>query len=174
MLPPQTIPEWANTYWVGGERPALPQSSHCWLNTAELDLLIQSPERQTHRRWVTNYNYVCSVCQGLTQGVWIVPPVLAQTQQKCSHRMWGRLRFIGKIPVAVEHLPQDWVVRFLCHWTFPPCMESWKVPPHHLNHAFPRLRLVCNTSGRHDRFTSAFVESMLEYLTVAQMRLPHK
>lgn len=73
-----------------------------------------------------------------------------------THHMWGWLSFIGKIPVAVEDLSQDWVVGFLCHRTFPPCMESWKVPLHHLNHALPRLRLVCNTSGSWDGLIYVF------------------
>lgn len=94
---------------------------------------------------------------------------------KHSHHMWGWLGFTGKIPVAVEDLPQDGVVRFLRHRTFPPRMESWKVPLHHLNHALPRLQLVCNTGGRRDKIhLSIFFVWTFECLTVAQMRLPHK
>lgn len=89
--------------------------------------------------------------------------------EKHSHHMWGWLGSIGKIPVAVEDLPQDWVVRFLCHRTFPPCMESWKVPLHHLNHALPRVWLVCNTSGSWDRLIYLFFVHIFEYLTVAQI-----
>lgn len=82
LLLPQNVPEWSDTYWVGGERPALPQSSHYWLNTVELDLLIQSPERQTSTREFKNDIYVRSVCQGLTHGEWNIPVLLAQTQWK--------------------------------------------------------------------------------------------
>lgn len=32
-----------DTYWVGGERPAPPQSTRCWLKTTELDHLKLSP-----------------------------------------------------------------------------------------------------------------------------------
>ena len=70
--------------------------------------------------------------------------------EKHTHHVWGWLAFIGKIPVAVEYLSQDWIVRFLCHRTFSTCVESWKVPLYHLNHALPRLQLVCNASGSED------------------------
>lgn len=163
MLPPQNIPEWSNTYWVGGERPALPQSSHCWLNTTELDLLQQSPGQKASKRRFKND----TVAFKLKTQIEGMSRVNIRSVEGCSgpvsntvkntHHMWGWLGFIGKIPVAVKDLSQDWVVRFLGHRTFPSCMESWKVPLHHLNHALPRLRLVCNTKdGSRDGLISRF------------------
>lgn len=35
--------KWFDTHWVGGERPALPQTAHCLLRTMELDRPIPSP-----------------------------------------------------------------------------------------------------------------------------------
>jgi len=46
-----------HTYWVGGERPALPQNTHCWMKTTVLDLLIPSPggwRRESQNTQITN------------------------------------------------------------------------------------------------------------------------
>ena len=72
-----------------------------------------------------------------------------------SHRGWGGLLYLcGQIPVAVEDFSQDWIVRFLGHWAFPPCVESRQVPFHHLNHAVPGLLLLSDTSGRQMKDTA--------------------
>lgn len=130
----------SDTYWVGGERPALPRSAHCWLKTKELDRLTPSPGG----RWERLRSDKSEERE---------PPAHHESQLRrhCGSH-WERRRLLGfarQVPVAVEDFSQDGVVRFLGHRAFPARVESRQVPPHHLHHALPGLRLLSDAGGNH-------------------------
>lgn len=82
-----------------------------------------------------------------------------------SYCVWDWLLcFIWQIPVAVEDFSQDGVVRFLGHRAFPPCMESRKVPLHHLYHALPRFRLLSNAGGNHTNELALYFFELQQYI----------
>lgn len=90
---------------MGGERPALPQSAHCWLKTKELDRLIPSPGGRWER-------FRSDKSEERTSGT------LSKPVEEALKSHWERGRLLGvvwQVPVAVEDFSQDGVVRFLGH-----------------------------------------------------------
>lgn len=63
------------------------------------------------------------------------------------------LCFWRKVPMAVEYLSQNGVVRLLSHRTFPASVKGWEIPSHHLHHALPGLWLLCDAECRKHAIT---------------------